>query len=270
MATVWLARERKSGRECIIKTPRRGTVMDHIYLDKLIQEAKCLKKLEHQSIVRYMDDFYYRDEYHLVLEYLHGETLMTSSPRVAYEEEQVVAWACQMLEALSYLHKGGLVHRDINPKNIMLCADGSVKLIDFGTAKKMGEISRDAMGHEAFTQITNRGFDIPELFTGEPSDQRCDLCGLAQTCIYLLTLGQPNEICSGLFKYSWPRTFGEASLLVNHLTAAGVSQRTARCLAQAVMFSPGHRFADAHAMLAALSTVEGFPIKPSEVMVPVP
>ncbi len=267
MATIWLASERKTGRECIIKTPRRGTAMDHVYLDKLVQEAKYLKKFQHSAIVMYLDDFHFRDEYHLVLEYLQGETLMASSPRVPYEEQQVVAWAYQLLEALSYIHNSGMVHRDINPKNIMLCSDGTVKLIDFGTAKRINEIDKDKAAHEAFTQITNKGFDIPELFTGEASDQRCDLCGLAQTCIYLLTLGQPNEICSALFKHSWPRTFAEATLLVNHLAEAGVSMRTAKCLAQAVMFSPEHRFADAHAMLAALSTVDGFPIKAAEAMV---
>jgi serine/threonine protein kinase len=191
---------------------------------------------------------------------------MASSPRVPYQEQQVVAWASQLLEALSYVHASGIVHRDINPKNIMLCGGGTVKLIDFGTAKRINEIDKDKAAHEAFTQITNKGFDIPELFTGEASDGRCDLCGLAQTCIYLITLSQPNEICSGLFKSSWPRTFTEAAAVVNHLVAAGVSTRTARCLAQAIMFSPGHRFAHALAMRSALSSSDGYPIKSAEVL----
>jgi serine/threonine protein kinase len=266
MATIWLAAERKTGRACIIKTPRRGTMMDNVYLDKLMLEANYLKRLEHTGIVKYFDDFYYKGEFHLVLEYLDGETLMTSSPRSPFQEQQVIVWACQLLDALSYIHAGGIVHRDINPKNIMLGSDGTVKLIDFGTAKNMNATDKDKSNYDPFTQITNKGFDIPELCTGGESDQRCDLCGLAQTCIYLLTLNQPNEICSGLFKSHWPRSYNEATAIADYLIAAGISNRTAKCLAQCTLFSPGDRFADAQAMRAALSSAEGYPIKPVEVL----
>lgn len=266
MATIWLAAERKTGRACIIKTPRRGTTIDNVYLDKLMLEADYLKRLNHPGIVKYFDDFYYKGEFHLVIEYLEGETLMTSSPRSPFQEQQVIDWACQLLDALSYIHAGGIVHRDINPKNIMLCSDGTVKLIDFGTAKNMNDIGKDNASCDPFTQITNKGFDIPELFIGGEIDQRCDLCGLAQTCIYLLTLNQPNEICSSLFKSRWPRSYSEAKTIADYLIAAGISNRTAKCLAQGILFSPGNRFANAQAMRAALSLAEGYPIKPGKVL----
>jgi eukaryotic-like serine/threonine-protein kinase len=267
MATIWLARERKTGKDCIIKTPRRGTAMDNVYLDKLILESGYLKKLKHPGIVKYLNDFYYKNEFHLILEYLEGETLLASSPRYPFPEEQVNAWACQLLDAVSYIHSTGIVHRDINPKNIMLCRDGTVRLIDFGTAKAINSGNKGKSQHDPFTQITNKGFDIPELCTGGESDQRCDLCGLAQTSIYLLTLNQPNEICSGLFKSSWPRTYSEASSLADYLVSAGISDRTAKCLAQCIMFNPDNRFADAKAMQAALSSAEGYQIKQEEVLV---
>lgn len=266
MSTIWFASERKTGGACIIKTPRRGTTMDNVYLDKLMLEANYLKKLEHPGIVKYFDDFYYKGEFHLVLEYLYGETLMTSSPRSPFQEQQVIVWACQLLDALSHIHTRGIVHRDVNPKNIILVSDGTVKLIDFGTAKNMNDTGKDKGSRDPFTQITNKGFDIPELVIGEGSDQRCDLCGLAQTCIYLLTLNQPNEICSGLFKSHWPRSYSEATAVADYLITAGISNRTAKCLAQCTLFSPGNRFADAKAMQAALSSAEGYYIKPVEVL----
>jgi len=74
MATIWLASERKTGRACIIKTPRRGTTMDNVYMDKLMLEASYLKKLKHSGIVKYIDDFYYKGEFHLVIEYVNGQT----------------------------------------------------------------------------------------------------------------------------------------------------------------------------------------------------
>jgi serine/threonine protein kinase len=264
MATIWLAAERKTGRACIIKTPRRGTAMDNVYMDKLMLEASYLKKLKHPGIVKYLDDFHYKGEFHLVLEYLSGETLMASSPRTPFTEQQVIIWACQMLDALSYIHSAGIVHRDINPKNIMLCSDGTVKLIDFGTAKKMNDVSKDKVNRDPFTQITNKGFDIPELLISGESDQRCDLCGLAQTCIYLLTLKHPNGICSDLFKSNWPRTYSEAAAVADYLIAAGISKRAARCLAQGILFSTGKRFADARAFKAALASADGYPMKSVE------
>lgn len=253
MATIWMAKQRGSGKPCIIKTPRRGTAMDNVYLDKLMLEASYLKRLRHPNIVKYLNDFYSDGEFHLVLEYINGETMMASSPRIATGETKVVAWACQLLDSLAYVHTAGIIHRDINPKNIMLASDGSIKLIDFGTAKDLYENNGESVYRDPFTQIANKGFDIPELFMGSQSDGRSDLCGVSQTCIYLLTLRQPNELCSALVGANWPRNFSEASVVADFLIAAGVSSRTARCLAQAVMFEPAHRFSDARAMLCALS-----------------
>jgi serine/threonine protein kinase len=240
--------------------------MDNVYLDKLMLEARYLKKLKHPGIVRYLDDFYYKGEYHLVMEYLNGETLMAASPRSPFAEQQVIIWASQLLDALSYIHKAGIIHRDINPKNIMLNSDGKVKLIDFGTAKNMNDAGNNKSGHDPFTQITNKGFDIPELFIGGDIDQRCDLCGLAQTSIYLLTLKQPNEICLKLFKSNWPRSYSEARGLAEYLISLGISERTAKCLAQGMLFSPDNRFADAHAFQAAIASADGYPAKPAEVV----
>ena len=264
MATIWIATERKTRRTYIIKTPRRGTTMDNVYLDKLMLEAGYLRRLNHPVIVKHIEDFYYNGEFHVVMEYVNGETLMSSSPRSSPGEKKVLDWACNLLDALGYIHAAGIIHRDVNPKNIMLVSDGSVKLIDFGTAKNMYETDKDRERGDPFTQIANKGFDIPELFLGGESDQRCDLCGLAQTAIYLLTLRQPNEICSGLFKSNWPRTYAEAGNVADYLISVGISKRTARCLAQAIMFSPGDRFADAGAMRSALSPEKGYPAKPVE------
>ena len=265
MANIWLSKDRASGRKCIIKTPRRGTTMDNVYLDKLQQEAGFLKSLRHPNIVKYLDDFYYGGEFHLVLELVTGETIMATSPRSSAGEQKVLAWAGQALDALAYVHAAGIVHRDVNPKNIMLSGNGGIKLIDFGTAKSLESMRKDTVRTDPFTQIANKGFDIPELFIGGESDQRCDLCGLAQTCIYLLTLRQPNDLCTELIHTNWPRSYAEAGTVADHMIAAGISKRTSRCLAQTIMFSPGSRFASAVAMRSALLASGAGGIKVAEV-----
>jgi serine/threonine protein kinase len=256
MATIWTAKERATGKNYIIKTPRRGTALDNVYLDKLMLEAGYLKRLKHPNIVTYVDDYYSDGEFHLVLEFINGETLMSSSPRISPGEQKVTAWACQLLDALSYVHAAGIIHRDINPKNIMLIKESTVKLIDFGTAKDLNNMKSDDLSKDPFTQIANKGFDIPELFMGGDSDQRSDLCGVAQTCMFLFTLRQPNELCSSLISSNWPRTWGEAGIIADYLISAGASARTARCLAQAVMFEPANRFADALTMITALTSAK--------------
>jgi len=261
MANIWLARDRTSGRKCIIKTPRRGTTMDNVYLDKLRQEAAFLKRLQHPNIVTYLDDFYYKGEFHLVLELVTGETIMSSSPRTSAGEQKLLTWAGQALDALAYIHAAGIVHRDVNPKNIMLSGNGGIKLIDFGTAKSLESMKKDTVKTDPFTQIANKGFDIPELFIGGESDQRCDLCGLAQTCIYLLTLRQPNDLCIELIRTNWPRSYSEAGKVADYMISAGISARTSRCLAQAIMFSPGSRFASATAMRSALLSANECEVK---------
>ena len=265
MANIWLARDRTNSRKCIIKTPRRGTTMDNVYLDKLRQEAGFLKRLQHPNIVTYLDDFYYRGEFHLVLELITGETIMSSSPRTSAGEQKVLFWAGQALDALAYIHAAGIVHRDINPKNIMLSGNSGIKLIDFGTAKSLESMKKDTIRTDPFTQIANKGFDIPELFIGGESDQRCDLCGLAQTCIYLLTLRQPNDLCSELIHTSWPRSYAEAGTVADHMISTGISKKTSRCLAQAIMYSPGSRFASAVAMRTALLVSSTGEVKALEV-----
>ncbi len=93
MAAIWLAVERKTGKACVIKTPRRGTTLDNVYLDKLMLEARYLKKLKHPGIVKYLDDFYQDGEFHLVIEYVNGETVLASSPRTPLKEPQVITLA---------------------------------------------------------------------------------------------------------------------------------------------------------------------------------
>ncbi|MFA5079950.1 MAG: protein kinase, partial [Dehalococcoidia bacterium] len=176
-------------------------------------------------------------------------------------EQKLLTWAGQALDALAYIHATGIVHRDVNPKNIMLSGNGGVKLIDFGTAKSLESMKRDTVKTDPFTQIANKGFDIPELFIGGESDQRCDLCGLAQTCIYLLTLRQPNDLCTELIRTNWPRSYTEAGKVADYMISAGISAKTSRCLAQAIMFSPGSRFASATAMRSALLSANECEVK---------
>ena len=101
------------------------------------REARMLASLSHDAFPRVSHYFTEDDGCFLVMELIHGDDLdKLLSKRVApFEQEQVLTWADQILDALEDLHTGGIVHRDIKPSNLKLTPKGKIKLLDFGIAK---------------------------------------------------------------------------------------------------------------------------------------
>lgn len=98
---------------------------------------------------------------YLIMEFLEGVTLnahLRSLPEGRFDDAaQVLPIACAVAEALSAVHRQGVIHRDISPANIFLCANGGVKLIDFGAARRMGQRERD-------TVVVKTGCTPPEQY----------------------------------------------------------------------------------------------------------
>ena len=107
----------------------------------------ALEDLSHTYIPQVYDFFVEGDTVYTVMDYIEGESLDRPLKRgTAYSQPQVIKWACELLEALSYLHSPihgtpprGFVHSDIKPANIMLTPHGSIRLIDFNIALALGE-----------------------------------------------------------------------------------------------------------------------------------
>jgi serine/threonine-protein kinase len=141
-------------------------------------------------------------------------------------------WAGQILDALEYVHKCGVVHRDVNPGNIMLrTADDNVVIIDFGTIKPI------AVDHG--TMVGKPGFEVPEQVARGYSDEKSDIYGVGGVLFYVLT-GKP------------PGSIGSADNLAGELSQAGASARTAKCIEQALQIDAKLRFASASAFKRAL------------------
>ncbi|MDE7288035.1 MAG: serine/threonine protein kinase, partial [Oscillospiraceae bacterium] len=112
------------------------------------------------NIMSVSDYFYENNTAYVVMEYLHGVTLENYIKKHgALSDEQTVYIAEKILMALISVHSAQLLHRDISPDNIMLCADGKVKLIDFGAARMF-----TAEGLNDFTIITKKGFTPAEQY----------------------------------------------------------------------------------------------------------
>lgn len=238
MANIDLARDCHTHSQYVVKTPRNNTEHDaSINYQKLKVEADFLRQFNHPFILRFVDQFHCNHTPYLVVEYIDGADLKTRCEQEPADEGIVLAWAAQILAALDYIHKRGIIHRDINPGNIMLRQDKSIAIIDFGTAKSL-HLSR--LGSESGTKFHKRGFEVPELILDGIADERTDLCALGATIYYLLTSRTQGN------HWTNPRD------IATELMAQGVYERTARAIHQAMSHYRDDRFQDARALRRAL------------------
>lgn len=233
MAVIHLAKDHQTNVPCVIKVPRLDTEHSpELNVEKLKMEAEFLRKANHPNIVRFIDQFTDPDgQFHLVEEYIDGNDLLTAFARKTAQEHEVLKWAVQILDALDYIHRSGMVHRDLNPKNIMLTRDDRIVLIDFGTVKRRSDST------STVTIFTTAGFSAPEITKGF-TDERSDVYGVGSILLYMLTSQRIGYMGS--------------QNLVDFLTNRGISQRTAKCIDQALQMDPAFRFQTADAMRRAI------------------
>ncbi|HUG39983.1 MAG TPA: protein kinase [Longimicrobiales bacterium] len=137
MAAVYLAIETRLERKVAIKVMSPGLMIDPHLVERFQQEARTMAHLNHRNIVSIFE-IDQKDELHyFAMTYVAGRTL---SQVMADAVEPlpipvVTAWLWQMGNALAYAHQRGIIHRDIKPENILLDADGSALVTDFGIAK---------------------------------------------------------------------------------------------------------------------------------------
>ena len=155
------------------------------------REAQLLATLDHGNLPKVSDFFTEAGKHYLVMDFIQGQTLeqLLGQTTDFLPEKQVVDWALQLCDVLTYLHtrQPPIIFRDLKPSNIMLDADGRIKLIDFGIARTFqpGK-SRDtqAMG--------TPGYAAPEQYGTGQSDPRSDINALGVTLHRLLTRYDPT------------------------------------------------------------------------------
>jgi serine/threonine protein kinase len=153
--------------------------------ERFLREGAMLARFSHPSVVRIYEVFEEAGTAYLVMELLEGRTLhqYLTARSGALPETQVLEIAARCSEALTVLHSAGVLHRDLNPTNVVLTPEGRVVLIDFGLAR---EFANDAT--TPLTRILTPGYAAPEQYEHEG---RCgpptDVFGLAATLYCALT-----------------------------------------------------------------------------------
>jgi serine/threonine-protein kinase len=204
-AEVFLARRAGSSEveplaiKRILPQALGNTAAEQLFLD----EARVLRDLRHPSLAQIRDAGRLDGTVFLALEYVHGATLSQALELQRELEDERVPWqvavriACCVAEALEYAHgatdvKGEplrLLHRDVNPSNVMVGFEAGVKLLDFGVARAK---SRVQATNSAVLRAT-RECAAPEQYRGQPEDVRVDVYGLSLTLHTLLSGSSPFE-----------------------------------------------------------------------------
>jgi eukaryotic-like serine/threonine-protein kinase len=184
MATVYLAEDQELGRRVAIKILNDRHAHDEQFVERFRREAKNAAALSHPNIVSIYDRGEAEGTYYIAMEHLDGrslkELIVSRGPAPI---PVAIDYARQILAALRFAHRNGIVHRDIKPHNVLVDSEGRVKVTDFGIARA-GAASQMT---EAGSIVGTAQYLSPEQARGTNVDQRSDIYSLGIVLYELLT-----------------------------------------------------------------------------------
>jgi eukaryotic-like serine/threonine-protein kinase len=183
MADVYLAEDEELGRRIAIKILNDRHANDESFVERFRREAKNAAGLSHPNIVSIYDRGEAEGTYYIAMEYLDGRSLKELVvARGPLPISDAIDATRQVLAALRFAHRKGIVHRDIKPHNVMADADGRLKVTDFGIAR--AGVSQMT---EAGSIIGTAQYLSPEQARGTAVDQRSDLYSVGVVLYEMLT-----------------------------------------------------------------------------------
>jgi tetratricopeptide (TPR) repeat protein len=181
MGTVYVAHDPVLGRMVAVKVFATDLDLPDA-AQRFAREARSAAALNHPNIVTVHDYGDVSSQPFIVMEYVQGETLAEIIRRkapVALAEK--LRWIEELCAGASYAHRGGVLHRDIKPTNLMVNRAGQLKILDFGIARMIGTLSP-----KATALVGTPGYMAPEQILGESLDHRADLFSIGVVCYELL------------------------------------------------------------------------------------
>lgn len=197
-ATVWRARDSKSGREVAVKRFHPHLLTDPLARQRIEEEATAASRVSHPAIISAVERIGGRDDLALVFPYVEGTTL---AKRLAGDEpmepRDAASIALEVADALATAHEAGVVHRDVKPANILLGADGQTRLLDFGISRAFDEADP--------AQLTGAGMAIgtlpymaPEQLAAAPPTPASDVYALGAVLYEMLAGRRPYAAASAV------------------------------------------------------------------------
>jgi len=252
MGEVFAAEHVELGKVVALKILHRDYSQNQSFVERFRREARAVARLGHPSIVQVTDFGETGDgRVFFAMEKLEGESLEERLARdKALPEALALGIAEDVCGALVAAHGEGIVHRDLKPDNVFLCADGSVKLLDFGVAKTMG------LGEGEKLTRAGEIFGTPEYMAPEQAsnrevDARTDIYAVGVMLYEMVTGTLPFQAASAVeLLHAHIHTMPEAPR--RRAPTRGLSAGVERIILAAIAKDPDKRFASAEVMAAEL------------------
>jgi eukaryotic-like serine/threonine-protein kinase len=241
---IYLADDlRLEGRQCALKEVEHDLSLTPELLqearDQFLREATVLARLDQPNLTKVSDFFSIENRDYLVMDYVPGKDLRTimleaRQKGVFLEENDVINWANQLADTLSYLHNQNppILHRDIKPSNLKLTPSGLLKLVDFGLVRILapGEVTitiLQGQGTALYTPLEQYGDG------GTHTDVRTDIYAFGAAFYHLLTNTPPPV--------ARERFLNPESLVMPRQINPGISPRTEKAILWAISLHPDDR-----------------------------
>ena len=254
MGIVYAALDTRLGRHVALKSLPPDYANDPTRRERLTREAKTAARLSHPAIATVFALEEDQGDLFLITELVRGQTLREELRNGALAPATLLDTLLDIAAGLAAAHEAGIVHRDLKPENIIRCADGHVKILDFGLAKmSSGQAHTTMQLTDLSTAPGTPGYMAPEQLRGGEIDARTDIFAFGIVAWELATgrhpLGVDNvELLGNLAELMEGR--GVQSLS-QPLSVPGLSLVLRRCL----RVNPGERYESGTALLSDLRSL---------------
>lgn len=248
MADVFMGIDPILNRKVAIKILRADLSTDAISILRFEREAQAAAALSHPNIVEIYDVGDYKGHHYIVMEYVEGKTLkQVIRSRGPLVNEEAIDIMKQLCSAVAEAHARGIIHRDIKPQNVIVKADGSVKILDFGIATAKGSMQLT----QANNVMGSVHYLAPELAKGEQASPQSDIYALGIVLYEMLSGDVPFKADQAV------------QIALKHMREqmpdirqmnSSVPQSVANIITRATAKNPEERYRSAREMLADVST----------------
>ncbi len=256
MGEVYRAMHQKIGRVAAVKVLTQATQSSG-FVERFFNEARIQASLQHPNVATLYDFCEVQGQPCIIMEYVDGQTISEriDAYRAPLPLSETVYVFEKVCEAIDYIHRHGVIHRDIKSNNIKISSQGQVKLLDFGIAKGQGSQQLTQAG----SIIGTIQYLAPELVRGGTADARGDIWALGVLLYEMVTGRTPfdadtiGDLCDRIDRaqYAPPAQLNP-----------GVPREVAAIIARCLRKNPAERYASAGDLLAEARRLSGVVSRP--------
>jgi serine/threonine-protein kinase len=252
MGTIFKAEDTQNGNQPVaVKVPHLEYESDPNFFSRFQREERIGLELNHPFILKFIP-VKDKSRPYIVTEYLKGCTLehLLKAMR-PLPEKDALKLASLICEALQHMHDHGVIHRDLKPQNVMICCDGTIRIMDFGIARDTASRRITRVGNS--NSMGTPDYMAPEQVTGKRADKRTDIYNLG---------GLLYEMLTGVIPFQNDNPWAALNARVTGDPVAPrklnpeLSAQAEEIVLHALQRDPADRYASAAAMKAEIDTVD--------------